>query len=417
MTQLVFLSTAEKRQFDAPPVLTKTQRPAYFAVTDDIRKTMGGLRTTTNKVGFLLQLGYFKHSGKFFEKSAFRTRDVKFVRQLLNITDSIDLAEYLPSRMTHHQSRILELVGWTPFNAMSASLIAEHVQLQTQQQIKPESIFSAAVDFCWQQRIEVPSHHQLADVITDSFNIVESTLLDQLENSLQPSACDALDSLIADADGIRPLLSKIKTINQSLRAKDIQKNVDACLTLAQHILQFESCYTGLGLSENATEYYATWVKKATLAQLKQFPNRWKRYLHLLAFIKHEYCIHQDVLMDTLLSSTRLVVNSARRQEDRNDLQKRSEHKNAIRAINRAQKTARHLLNEITRVVRSEEMEPSERLAKIEQLLNDHEALQSAQDTEKLNQYANLLDQQTDDQRTYEGLEKQSVRLQRKVSSV
>ncbi len=417
MTQLVFLSTAEKRQFDAPPVFSKDQRPAYFAVTDNIRKTMGGLRTTTNKVGFLLQLGYFKHSGKFFEKSAFRSRDIKFVQNLLNISDSIDLAGYLLSRMTNHQSRILELVDWMPFNAMSASLIAEHVQLQAQQQIKPENVFSAAVDFCWQQRIEVPSHNQLADVITDSFNIVESTLLDQLEKSLQPSACDALDALVNDADGVKPLLNKIRNINQSLRAKDIQKNVDACLTLAECFLQFESCYAELGLSENATEYYATWVKKATLGQLKQFPSRWKRYLHLLAFIKHEYCIHQDVLMETLLSSTRMAVNSARKQEDRSDLQKRSEHKNAIRAINKAQKTARHLLNEIARVVRSEEMEPSERLAKIEQLLNDHEALQSAQDKEKLHQFEKLLDQQTDDQKTYEGLEKQSIRLQRKVSSV
>ena len=127
--------------------------------------------------------------------------------------------------MTNHQSRILELVDWTPFNAMSASLIAEHVQLQAQQQIKPENVFSAAVDFCWQQRIEVPSHNQLADVITDSFNIVESTLLDQLEKSLQPSACDALDALVNDADGVKPLLNKIRIINQSLRAKDIQKNV------------------------------------------------------------------------------------------------------------------------------------------------------------------------------------------------
>ena len=416
MTQLVFLSTAEKRQFDIPPVLTKAQRPAYFSVTDDIRKTMGGFRTATNKVGFLLQLGYFKHSGKFFEKSAFRRRDITFVRRQLNITDSIDLADYLPSRMTHHQSRILELVGWTPFDAMSASLIAEHVQLQAQQQIKPENVFSAAVDFCWQQRIEVPSHHQLANVITDSFNIVESTLLNQLENSLQPSACDVLDALVSDAKGAKPLLSKTKFINQSLRANDIQKNVDTCLAFAECFSQFESCYTELDLGENATEYYATWVKKAPLGQLKQFPNRWKRYLHLLAYIKHEYFAYQDVLMDTLLNSTRLAVNSARRQEDRSDLQKRSEHKNAIRAINKAQKSARHLLNEIASVVRSEEMEPSERLAKIEQLLNDYETLQSAQDTEKLNQYANLLDQQTDDQRTYEGLEKQSVRLQRKISS-
>ena len=90
-------------------MFTRAQRSAYFAVTDDIRKTMAGLRTATTKVGFLLQLGYFKHSGKFFEKSVFRQRDIKFVKKQLNLTAAIDLAEYRPSRMTHHQSRVLEL--------------------------------------------------------------------------------------------------------------------------------------------------------------------------------------------------------------------------------------------------------------------------------------------------------------------
>lgn len=153
---------------------------------------------------------------------------------------------------------------------------------------------------------------------------MESALLNQLESHLQPFACDALDVLLSNSNGQRPLLREIKAINQSLRAKDIQQNIDACLTYAQCFAQFESVFTELGISENATEYYATWVKKATLDQLRQFPNRWKRYLYLLAFIKHEYCIRQDVLMETLLSSTRSAVNTARKQDDRSHLQKRTE---------------------------------------------------------------------------------------------
>ena len=417
MTQLTFLTSAEKRQFNSPPVFTKAQRPAYFAVTDDIRKTLGSLRTPTTRVGFLLQIGYFKHSGKFFERSDFRQRDVKYVTELLGVSEAIDLSEYRPSSMTHHQSLIRSLLDWTAFDTSNASLIAEHVQLQAQQQIKPEDVFAAAVDFCWQQRIELPSHNQLAQVITDSFNIVESALLNQLEGSLNSTSCDSLDSLLLSSDGLRPVLSDIKLINQSLRAKDIQRNVDACQTYAQYFQQFEASYTALEISENATEYYATWVKKATLGQLKQFPNRFKRYLYLLAFIKHEYCIRQDVLMDTLLSSTRSAVNAARKQEDRGDLERRSDQRKAIRAINKAQKTARHLLDEIARVVRGEQGEPSERLIKIEQLLNDYEAIQSTQDIEKLNEYGRQLDQHTDAQRSYDSLERQSVRLQRKASSI
>lgn len=407
----------EKRQFDSPPVFTKAQRPAYFAVTDDIRRTLGALRTGTNKVGFFLQLGYFKHSGKFFAPDSFRQRDIKYLKQQLQITEALDFTQYPPARVKQQRARILTLLDWSAFDAASAEQIAEHVQLQAQQQIKPVQVFSDAVNYCWQRRIELPTHHQLADVITESFNIVESALLTQLENNLHPSACDALDSLLSEPIGLRPLLGDIKTINQSLRAKDIQRNVDSCRTYAECFAQFDSCYTELAISEKATEYYATWVKKATLGQLKQFPNRWKRYLYLLAFIKHQYCIRQDVLMEILLNSTRSAVNAARKQEDRDDLQKRSEHKNAIRSINRAHKNARHLLNEIACVVRCEDMQASERLAKVEQLLSDYEALQGAQEQDNLQRYEQLLDQHTDVQRSYHGLEKQSVSLQRKVSSI
>jgi len=368
-------------------------------------------------VGFFLQLGYFKHSGKFFAPDSFRQRDIKYLKQQLQITEALDFTQYPPARVKQQRARILTLLDWSAFDAASAEQIAEHVQLQAQQQIKPVQVFSDAVNYCWQRRIELPTHHQLADVITESFNIVESALLTQLENNLHPSACDALDSLLSEPIGLRPLLGDIKTINQSLRAKDIQRNVDSCRTYAECFAQFDSCYTELAISEKATEYYATWVKKATLGQLKQFPNRWKRYLYLLAFIKHQYCIRQDVLMEILLNSTRSAVNAARKQEDRDDLQKRSEHKNAIRSINRAHKNARHLLNEIACVVRCEDMQASERLAKVEQLLSDYEALQGAQEQDNLQRYEQLLDQHTDVQRSYHGLEKQSVSLQRKVSSI
>jgi hypothetical protein len=255
MTQLHFLSAAEKRKFDFPPVFTHKQRPAYFIVTDDIRRTLSALRSDTNKIGFLLQLGYFKHSGKFFEKHTFRQRDIKYLKKQFKIAETIDLAQYSPSRMAQHQIRIRELLGWTAFDANSAAQIAKHVQLQAEQQIKPERIFAAAIDFCWQQRIEIPTHHQLANVITDSFNIVESAWLEQLQKGLEPSDCEKLDALLESVEGLPALLGEIKTISQSLQVKEIKKNVDSCLAFGKYFAQFESAYTSLNLPEKATEYW------------------------------------------------------------------------------------------------------------------------------------------------------------------
>ena len=280
MTRLVFLSPTEKRKFDSPPTLTKDQRPAYFVVSEDIKRTLSKVRSPTYKVGFLLQLGYFKHSGKFYVPTAFRRRDINYVKQTLNITEPIDLDHYDPSRLVLHRSRILALLDWQPFNKTNAALVAEHVQLLAQQQLKPDAIFMATVDFCWKHRIEIPTYHQLSTVITDSFNIVESSLLNTLASSLSEDERVALDALIANPkDHWHPLLSEIKHINQSLRAQDIQRNVKACQTIQNYFLQFHAIFDTLQLGTQATEHYATWVQKAKLTQLKQFPNPHKRHLH------------------------------------------------------------------------------------------------------------------------------------------
>lgn len=52
--------------------------------------------------------------------------------------------------------------------------------------------------------------------------------------------------------------------------------------------ELEAIIKNVGLTDKATRYYATWVDKADRQQLQQFPDRHKAYLHLLAFIKHQY---------------------------------------------------------------------------------------------------------------------------------
>lgn len=172
----------------------------------------------------------------------------------------------------------------------------------------------------------MPTYNQLANVITDSFNIVESAWLTQLETSLLSDDCNAPEALLESTDESPALLGEIKPINQSLQPKDTKKNVEACHVFADHFTQFETTYGQLNMHEKATEHYATWVQKATITQLKAFPNRYKRYLHVLAFIQHQYSTRQDVLVDILLKTTQTALNTAAKNEDSSDLKKRGEQK-------------------------------------------------------------------------------------------
>jgi len=419
MTRLVFLSPSERRQFDLPPLFTHEQRPAWFVITQDVHRTLSALRTPLTKVSFILQLGYFRHSGKFFAVNSFRKRDIKYVRQLLNVRIALDLDQLPEARIQRQRIRILQLLGWKAFDSDSALLISEHIQFQAQRQLKPEKIIATAVDYCWRHCIEIPSYHHLTNVITDSFNIVESALLNQLQKMLTPQDCAQLDELLDSNDRMQTVLSEFKTFSHSLRAVDIQLNVDVCARMSEIYLRYSACYDALDISDMATEYYATWVHKAALPQLRQFASPYKRYLYLLAFIRHQYCLRQDLLMDSLLKSTRTAINAASKQQDRNDLDSRRDQKIAMHSINADRKSQRQLLAEIVRIVRTDDTEqpPAQRMTQLQQLLDDYEALQDDTTQQALHGYEKLIDQQSDQHNRYTSLEAQSRRLQRRIAPV
>jgi len=419
MTRLVFLSPSEQRQFDLPPLFTHQQRPAYFAITEEVRRTLSALRTPLTKLCFVLQLGYFRNAGKFFTVDSFRKRDIKYVRQLLHIDEALDLEQLQSIRIQRQRPRILQLLDWKSFDTENAFLIAEHIQFHAQQQLKPEKIFAAAVDFCWKHRIEIPSYHHLANVITDSFNIVESALLSQLKEQLTEHQCIELDALLDSDEKIKSVLSEFKTFSHKPRVADIQLNANTSAKMSEMYLRFSVSYSALNISDTATEYYAIWVHKASLPQLRQFTNPYKRYLYLLAFIRHQYCLRQDLLTETLLKHTRTAINAAHKQEARHDADNRSEQKLAMRSINADRKSQRQLLVEITRIVRTndEEQSPAERMTRLKQLLDDYEALRDDNEQHTLQCYEAMIDQQTDQHYQHNALEAQSRRLQRRIGLI
>ena len=66
MPKLAILSTPEQRRFDSPTKFNVHGRLLYFSLNKAELDLVKALHKPTNKVGFTLQLGYFKAYGKFF---------------------------------------------------------------------------------------------------------------------------------------------------------------------------------------------------------------------------------------------------------------------------------------------------------------------------------------------------------------
>lgn len=78
-TLISVLKPMDKKVFESPPVLSGEERLLFFEPGQWAVKKLQTLRTSTNKVGFVLQLGYFKATNKFFQARQFHQEDIVFV--------------------------------------------------------------------------------------------------------------------------------------------------------------------------------------------------------------------------------------------------------------------------------------------------------------------------------------------------
>ena len=117
MTKLVILPPNERTKFDEPPKFNDNDRAVYFSLKDDDLNLVKELRAPTTKVGFALQLGYFKSNGKFYTSEQFREQDIKFVTKMLALeSKDVDLSTYKNKIYTDHHKKILAILSWQPFN-------------------------------------------------------------------------------------------------------------------------------------------------------------------------------------------------------------------------------------------------------------------------------------------------------------
>ena len=145
----------------------------------------------------MLQLGYFRSNGKFFIAEQFRRQDIEYVVKTLGVDpNKINLFSYQKKIPSDHRKHILSLMNWRPFDNAQQDKIADHTHWLVQRQFSPKHIFLSIIDFCWQNKIELPTYNSLALIITSSYNQYERRLIDILASKLTQYHSEKLDKMI-----------------------------------------------------------------------------------------------------------------------------------------------------------------------------------------------------------------------------
>ena len=426
MPRMNILNTVEQEAFESAPVFNSSQRKQYFDFPQAIQQAAASLRTSANQFWFLLTCGYFKASKRFFPARTFHTRDVEYVTGRTGLRlEELELHLYPKETSSRHRAFILDFYGFKPFRPQGRSVLAEEIARLVRSQIKPKVIFWRCVDVLIREKIEVPGYFPLADQILSAIKTHNQTLAATIERTLDTATRAVLDDLLTQ----EPLagdtvpgktsaykLTLMKKLSQSTRPSKVKERV-ADLDLVRGLYhQLSPALQAVALKPGGIRYYAHSVIQSEIFQLTRRGDP-DRYLHLLAFIAHQYYRLQDNLVDVLLASLRSFQNGAIREHKEQCYTHREQRNESLKALlGGLERGLVGTLTTIGSITEDRELSDAEKVTRIRTLLATRETRRILDQDPVAQLKASLVSELSEDD-YYKILESKSVWIQNRVSPI
>ena len=426
MPRMKILNSVEREAFELPPLFNSAERKRYFDLPLALEQLASGLRTPTNQLCFLLSCGYFKAAHRFYPVQAFRPRDVNYVADRAAITiAAVNLSDYDKQTRGRHQTLILDFYGFRPFKPHGQALLVEELARLVQSQLKPQLLFARCLELLVREKVEIPSYFRLAALILRAINGHNRTLVARVEQTLTAETRALLDGLLiqetideasAPSRTSAYKLTLLKKLSQSTKPSKVKERV-ADLALIEELYQaLQPVLKALALNQEAIQYFAQSVIKAKIFQLVRRAEP-DRYLHLVAFIAHQYYRLQDNLVDVLLSNLQSFHNSALREHKEQCYARREQRNESLKALVAYLDIGLvETLAGIATLTEDSALSDSEKVSRIRALLAT-QAAKRLLEKDQLAEVKETLVKELDEADYYDILESKSLRLQHRVSPI
>nr|MCH9697693.1 Tn3 family transposase [Gammaproteobacteria bacterium] len=429
MPRMRILNSVESEQFDAPPDFNAAQRKYYFDFPVALQQIASTLRTPLNRLCFLVSCGYFKATKRFSQATLFHERDLVFVATRIGVMlDDVSLDRYDKQTAARHQQIILDYYGYTPYGHGAEKSLSAEITSMVRSQLKPRLIFWRCVDWLAQQKIQAPGYFKLAELILQHINQGKQELADIIARELTTTTRQLLDalfiqeSLSSKAEKQSPgktsayRLTLLKKLSQSTRPAKIRESIADLQQLGELYHHLEPVVMALNLSHQGIRYYANSVIKSEIFQISRRTTD-NRYLHVIAFIVHQYYRLQDNLVDILLASVQSFNNTAIREHKEWCYAQRIQQHESIRTVvTGLDQQVLETLSAIEVITLDPMMSDQDKVGHIRTLLQNRSAqrLKLEQDLADLKIHS---DARNDHDKYHEILETKSIRLQNRVSLI
>lgn len=315
MARINILKKSDIINFDLPIDLSDEDRKNLF-LSEDIKSNNISFRKNVSKIGFLLQLGYFKANKKFYNPTSYNKKDIEYISNLLGIQYKANILDYSKPVSNRHRQKILSIFGYNPFVKFKVDfLLATNLLVKTS--LKPKDILYSLIDHLHEKKIEIPKYYIFLNVIGDALNSFESSLIKQIDSILTAAQKNILDNLIklpSNPDKFSSrnpyLITSLKKPEQGINPKKIKESLEDFYIIEDLHAIFIDVIEEANISKELLNYYAVWLIKVKHIQFDSIANIALKRLHLIAFIIYQYRLRQDLFIDTHLQCVSKYTNES-----------------------------------------------------------------------------------------------------------
>jgi hypothetical protein len=218
MTNLIILSEEEIQVFESPPRFTYEERKHFFTLPEWAKPLLAKLATPTSKTGFILQLGYFRATNKFYTKDLYYPEDIAFVQKRMGIDGAWQTTLYSERMIERHRIVILSNLGYTAFSPSATAALATEAASAVEKQMRLKDILGQLLEVLGQKKIAVPRYSVLATIITNEFRRHEKWMLTQITGCLTQADRKLLDEL----------LNVDEKMYESSQKQDVMQRTSSC---------------------------------------------------------------------------------------------------------------------------------------------------------------------------------------------
>ncbi len=301
--RLSILTNSERNFIYDIPSFTNQEKKHYFQLNkmeEDI--IYNKLRGLNSRIYFILQLGYFKASFRFFKFSFNEVKnDIEYILEKHFPNSSIDQVNITCNKKVrlNHCLIIQNLFSYRFPAKEDKENILTKAQSIVSIDVNPKYIFKEIVRYINNNKIILPAYSSMQKIISKAIITYETELFYNLKSLIDVNLSQNIDDLLQKESEFRYQLTIIKSPpqnfsnKQSVNERKKQEKLKPIFNKAKIILK------KLKISNLSIKYFACLVDRYTIQHLCQFDNI-KKYFYVLCFVYHRYMKTNDNLIKTFL---------------------------------------------------------------------------------------------------------------------